>query len=179
MFRMRTVILTLSQILAALSLSVAQQAQSAPPPAPIPTQILEAKKVFISNAQGEELDARTFVKSFDPNRPYNQFSAALQSGGRFQPVLTPAEADLTLDFRFRIYLQNPALSSMPAELRLVILDPKTHTLLWAFTEAVKLDSGPHWQEKREQDFDAAMTALVGDLTRLAGAGASSNAGSQK
>jgi hypothetical protein len=168
MVTMKSVILTMSLVLAGLSLSVAQQAQSAPPPAPIPTQIGAAKTVFISNAQGEEIDPRTFLKTFDEERPYNQFFAALASGGRFKPVLAPADADLILDFRLRAYA--PA---QPAELRLVVLDPKTHAVLWAFIETVKRGAGPHWEQKTEKNFDDAMTALVGDLTRLASAGSDS------
>lgn len=137
---------------------------SAPPQAPIPVQIVNAKTVFISNAQGEEPDPRvTFLKSFDPSRPYNEFYAAIQGGGRFKPVLAPADADLILDFRFRTYVGSPA----PGELRLVILDPKTHAVLWAFAETVKQQGGPHYQEKTMKNFDNAVTALVGDLTRLA------------
>jgi hypothetical protein len=167
MVRMKAVILAML-FLAALSLSVAQQAQSAPAPAPIPTQIGTAKTVFISNAQGEEIDPRTFLKTFDEDRPYNQFFAALASGGRFKPVLAPADADLILDFRLRTYTL-----AQPAELRLVVVDPKTHAVLWAFIEPVKLAAGPHWEQKREKSFDDAMTALVGDLTSLASAGADS------
>jgi hypothetical protein len=164
----RAMIAAIFLVLAALSFSVAQQAQSAPPPAPIPTQIETAKTVFISNAQGEEIDPRTFLKTFDEERPYNQFFAALASGGRFKPVLAPADADLILDFRLRAYP-----GAVPAELRLAILDPKTHVLLWSMAEDVKIVGGPHYEQKIEKNFDMAMTTLVGDLTRLASAGADS------
>jgi hypothetical protein len=165
---LKTGSMILAMFLTLAALSVAQQAQSAPPPAPIPTQIGAAKTVFISNAQGEEIDPRTFLKTFDEERPYNQFFAALASGGRFKPVLAPADADLILDFRLRAYA--PA---QPAELRLVVLDPKTHAVLWAFIETVKRGAGPHWEQKTEKNFDDAMTALVGDLTKLASAGSDS------
>lgn len=43
------------------------------PPAPVPTQISSAKKVFVSNAGGDELDPRRFDFSIvDPNLIYNQ-----------------------------------------------------------------------------------------------------------
>lgn len=120
----------------------AQQSRSAAPPAPIPAQILAAKRVFVSTGGGEELDPRTFLRSLDSNRPYDEFYAAIKAGGRFEPVLSPADADLILDFRFRTFDGH----TWP-QFRLVIIDPKTHTLLWAFIETVKDQSGPHRDDK--------------------------------
>ncbi|HUO15422.1 MAG TPA: hypothetical protein VMX38_10585 [Verrucomicrobiae bacterium] len=162
---MKSVMLTMALILCTEFFCVAQKATpSAPPQAPVPVQIVNAKTVFISNAQGEEPDPRvTFLKSFDPSRPYNEFFAAIEGGGRFKPVLAPADADLILDFRFRTYVGAPA----PGGLRLVILDPKTHAVLWALSETVKQQGGPHYQEKTMKNFDNGMSALVADLMRLA------------
>jgi len=156
-----------------------QNGASGPAPAaPIPVQIGNAKTVFISNEEGEELDPRIyFLKSFDWDRPYNQFFAAIEAGGRFKPVLVPADADLILEVRLRAV---PSLPAAPQpELRLVIVDPKTRAVLWAFTETIKREGGPHWEQKIEKNFNDAMTALVGDLTRLAGAGATVGADSRK
>ena len=52
-------------------------------------------------------------------------------------------------------------------LRLLIVDPRTHTLLWALRERVEASAGIHGKPKREKNLDQAITALVGDLSRLA------------
>jgi hypothetical protein len=85
-------------------------------------------------------------------------------------VLAPGDADLILELRFR-YLLIPGEAHVGGNsgrphLRLVILDPKTHVLLWAFSEPVDASSGPHWKEKREKHFDQAIAALVEDITKL-------------
>jgi len=160
--------------LAFLSVRVAAAQQTSPatvPPAPIPAQILMAKKVFISNPGGEEPDPRTyFFTPTSASRPYDQFYAAIKSGGRFEPVLIPADADLILEIRFTyslIALETHLVDTIDPQLRLEILDPKTHALLWAFKERVETPSGPHAKEKRENKFNQAMAALVNDLSKLA------------
>jgi hypothetical protein len=59
--------------------------------APVPSQTLAVKKVFISSAGGEEVDPQTFgVPDMNPTRPYNQFYAALEDSGKYEayaPVL--------------------------------------------------------------------------------------------
>src|ERR1035441_8663261 len=61
------------------------------PAAPIPSQILTAKKVFISNAGGE-YDAG--IWSGGRERSYNEFYAAMKSWGRYELVSSPGDADL-------------------------------------------------------------------------------------
>ena len=140
-------------------------------PAPVPAQIVSAKKVFISNAGGEELDPRAFgFPDVDPLRPYNQFYAAIKSSGRYELVATPADADLVLEIRFTHWLaavQFGVKSGSDPILELRVLDPKSGVLLWAFTERVQISAGPHWREKRENSFNEGMTALLNDLERIA------------
>jgi hypothetical protein len=64
-----------------------------PASAPVPSLLLNAKKVFISNAGA---DSGLFPHPFsgDPDRAYNQFYADVASWGRYQMVSTPGEADL-------------------------------------------------------------------------------------
>jgi hypothetical protein len=50
-------------------------------PAPLPARIHNGKKVFISNAGGDS----NYVYSGGPDGLYDQFYAALQSWGRYQP----------------------------------------------------------------------------------------------
>lgn len=149
---------------------IAQQAH-ATPAGPVPAQIASAKKVFISNAGGEEIDPQNFfLPSMGPNQPYDRFYAAVQSAGRYTTVPAPGDADLILEIRF-------TLPTLPREaqvvgnvrdprLRLTIFDPRTHAILWAFSERVATSAGPHWKEKREANFDQAIAALLDDMTKL-------------
>lgn len=100
--------------LLAVPIAEAQQAPNAPP-APIPAQIITGKKLFISNGDGDE----TFNV---PNVTYNQFYASIKNWGRYELVSSPADADLVFEVRFII-------DPVP-RIRLVILDPKTHVVLW-------------------------------------------------
>src|ERR1700754_2347951 len=76
--------------------SVAQQAPD--PVAPVPPALLNAKKVFISNAGA---DSGLFPHPFtgDPDRAYNEFYANVESWGRYQLVANPAQADLVFELR--------------------------------------------------------------------------------
>jgi hypothetical protein len=147
------------------------QQTHATPSAPVPAQIISAKKVFISNAGGEEMDPQNFfLPSMSPDQPYDRFYAAVQSAGRYATVAAPSDADLILEIRFT-FLALPREAQVVGNvrdprLRLAILDPKTHALLWAFSERVATSAGPHWKEKREANFDQAIAALLDDMTKL-------------
>jgi hypothetical protein len=136
------------------------------PRAPVPSQIISARKVFISNAGGV-----FFLPDVDSNQAYDKFYDAVKSGGRYQPVLAPADADLVLEIRFSYELlpgaYNARGDSGGPQLRLVILDPKNNVLLWALSRQVAASAGPHYKEKRATNFDQAINALVGDLNLLA------------
>jgi hypothetical protein len=128
---------------------------------------MRAKNVFISNASGEELDPRLFyIPTVDPDLAHAKFFASLKSGSRYEPVLVPADADLILEIRFMSRLA-PGVGMIDPYLRLLILDPRTHTLLWALRKRVEASPGIHGKEKREKNFGPAIPARVGDLTRLA------------
>jgi hypothetical protein len=154
----------------ASSSSVAQQTH-ATPAGPVPAQIANAKKLFISNAGGEEIDPKNFfLPSMSPNQPYDSFYAAVQSAGRYATVLAPGDADLILEIRF-IFPDIPREAQVVGNvrdprLRVTIFDPKTHVLLWGFAERVAASAGPHWKEKRETNFDQAIAALLDDVTKL-------------
>src|SRR5258708_18387365 len=115
-------------------------------PAPLPSQIYTAKKVFVSNAGGNTLGDY----SGGPDRAYNQLYAALKGWGRYELVRAPADAELVFGIRFATPILgekvsgggggNTPVSSSPVkypQFRLAILDLKTHVLLWTFTERVQ------------------------------------------
>jgi hypothetical protein len=153
----------LSIALAALPLLAADKVTPAPP-APVPAQILTARKVFISNAGATVAALDILFKcSWDANEPYNQFYAAMKSWGRFEIVSAPADADLVLEIRFDTYLFG-----------LTILDSKTHFILWTIAQPVEVAAR---EKTYERNFGQAVANLVGDLKALAaqpGAGGSAN-----
>ncbi|HKV81311.1 MAG TPA: hypothetical protein VJP02_24400 [Candidatus Sulfotelmatobacter sp.] len=140
------------------------------PPAPIPTQISTAKRVFIANGGGDDpgIDDPLFSGGID--RSYNQFYAAMKSAGRYELVGSPAEADLLFEIRFavetsttKVFKGDTIGPSLDPQFRMEIRDPKTNTLLWAFTEHVQ------WailQGNRNRNFDQASARIVADVLAL-------------
>lgn len=166
-------ILGVSLAIVMLNVSVwaAEQAKPAPP-APIPAQILAAKKVFVANAGTEQPWYEYGQFSGGPDRAYNQFYARLKSWGRYELADAPAGADLLFEIQFMCPPSVAAgkegadsIAGRPydPQFRLVIRDPKTNALLWVFTEraqwAVLLGN-------RDKNFDQALARVVNDLQGL-------------
>jgi hypothetical protein len=126
----------------------------APPPAPVPSQILAAKKIFISN-EGEDtwLD---YDPKHDPTLTYNELYGDMKSWGKYELVSTPADADVV--FEIHLLLQERSL-----QLRLLILDPKSHITLWTLNQIAKPASRDAAARK---NFDKAMDALVATIKGL-------------
>jgi len=137
----------------------------------VPTALLNAKKVFISNAGA---DSGLFPHPFsgDPDRAYNEFFAGIQGWGRYQIVTDPSEADIV----FELQLMAPngpsnankvkgASDPLPM-FRLVIFDRKTHYVLWALTESI---DAANLQKTHDRNFDEALSAITLDLKRLTSA----------
>ena len=150
-------------------------------PAPLPTQIFTARKVFVSNAGA---DTRGEYGG-GPERAYNQLYAGLKGLGRYELVATPADAELVFEISFTIPFGGGNIYSgsgatpvsnrtvTDPHFRLAILDLKTHVLLWTFTEHVQ---PALLQGNRDKNFDQAIAALVNDIRNVAGnpAAAASN-----
>jgi hypothetical protein len=146
------------------ALSAQQSKAQGPAPAPVPAQISAAQKVFISNAGGESLETVIDETVFNggPDRPYNQFYDAMKTWGRCELVSSPADADLVLEISWALTdtgLRLPVLG----QLRLVVIDPKTHVTLWNITEYVR---GAVLLSNRDKNFDQAMTTVVGRMKSL-------------
>ena len=149
-------------------------------PAPIPTQIQLAKKVFIANGGGDEPEIFDPLFNGGVDRAYNQFYAAMKGAGRYELVGSPAEADLLFEIRFTIQpsvakvVKDTWGAALDPQFRLEIRDPKTSALLWAFTEHME------WailQGNRNRNFDHASARIVTDVLALGtrGAGATASA----
>jgi hypothetical protein len=146
--------------------------------APVPSGILSAKKIFISNAGA---DSGLFPHPFSggPERAYNQFYAAIQGWGRYEIVADPAEAEMVFEMRLiapngpaNANKQKGASDPLPM-FRLVIFDGKTHFVLWALTESI---DEALVQKTHDRNFDDAMALLVTDLKNLTGKTATPVAG---
>jgi hypothetical protein len=164
----RTIILrifwTTIAILQFVTVSNAQPSKG-PAPAPVPVQIGAGQKVFISNAGGESFETIINQTVFNggPDRPYNQFYAAMKDWGRYELVSSPADADLVLEISWALTdtgLRLPILG----ELRLVVVDPKTHVTLWTITEHVR---GALLLANRDKNFDKAVNTAMNRMKNLA------------
>lgn len=94
----------------------------------------------------------------------------MKEWGRYQLMAMPADADLILEISFIVVIgpttiyQGNGTSSQEPEVRLVIFDPKTHVVLWAFTEPIK-QAALSINEKK--NFKLTLGKLVSDLKGLA------------
>jgi hypothetical protein len=143
----------------------------------VPPALLNAKTVFISNAGA---DSGLFPHPFsgDPDRPYNEFYAAVQNWGRYQAVGDPSEADVVFELQL-IAPPGPSSgnkingASDPLPMfRLVIYDRKTHYVLWALTESIMV---AYLQKTHDNNFDGALNNIILDLKRLTAAPATTAA----
>lgn len=164
---------SLATLMLQVFLLTAQQSKPVPA-APVPPEILSAKKVFVANAGGEQVWDYDSQFSGGPERSYNQFYAALKSWGRYELVGAPSNADLLFEIQFicppAVAAGNQVSDSLAGrrydpQLRLVIREPKTNALLWAFTERAQ------WailQGNRDKNFDQALAKIVSDVQGLSG-----------
>lgn len=148
-------------------------AQEPPPgpimaPAPVPPALLNARKVFISNAGS---DSGLFPHPFsgDPDRGYSEVYAGLKAWGRYELVSDPNDADLVFELQLSAPNgpQNPSKQNGAADplpmFRLVIMDRKSHYVLWALTESIDF---AFLQKTHDHNFDQALANLTDDLRRL-------------
>jgi hypothetical protein len=136
------------------------------PAAPIPSQIVNAKKIFIANAGGG-FDRE--IGNGEPSRTYNEFYAAIKTWGRYELVGSPSEADLVLQISIANSAKVLGNSVVPwFQVRLAILDPKTNVVLWVLDEWIPESQGMGmWSKKnRDKEIDDGLDRIVGDLKAL-------------
>ena len=137
--------------------------------APLPTQIVTAKKVFIANG-GHESNPNVSGYSGGIDRTYNRFYSAMRSWGHYELVSTPVDCDLVFEIRFtdsivgqKTFNGTTTGSKDDPQFRLTIMDPKTKIVLWAFTEHVE---SARSQGNRDKNFDQALGKIVSDAKNL-------------
>ena len=99
-----------------------------------------------------------------PDRPYNEFYAAMKGWEHYQIADSPAAADLVFEISWNLSdtgLKLPVLG----QLRLLVIDPKTNVTLWTLTEYVR---GALLLGNRDKNFDYAMTSIVNRMKALEG-----------
>ncbi|MBT9330347.1 hypothetical protein [Paracidobacterium acidisoli] len=151
-----------------ISTTAFAQPSDTSPTAPVPPAILNAKTVFLSNAGA---DSGLFPSPFTgtPDRPYDEFYAALKLWNRYTLVADPAQADLVFEIQLTApngpsngSKQNGASDPVPM-FRLVIYDRATHYILWAMTESVDTAL---LQKSHDRNFDDALNNILLDLKDL-------------
>ena len=148
-------------------LSAAQQTKHVPP-APVPQQILAAKKVFIANGGGDESLFGSPQYSGGPDRLYNEFYAGMKSWGRYELVGRPEDADLLFEIRLMVLQPLHPSQVYPAydsQFHLAIRDMKTHETLWGLTEHAQTAL---LQGNRDKNFEQALEGILSELRRIAG-----------
>jgi hypothetical protein len=132
--------------------------------APVPSQIVAARKVFIANAGADIVAQSTFKRAGQPDQAYNHFYSAMQNWGRYELVAAPADADLVFEIRFTAPLYyNGTLATYEPQFGLNIVDAKTHFLLWSLAEPVE---GAFRKATWLKNFDQGLDLLMGDLKKL-------------
>jgi hypothetical protein len=148
--------------------AVAQKSNPAPA-APVPAQILSAKKVFIANGGGDESRFESPQYSGGPDRLYNEFYAAMKSWGRYELVSTPAEADLVFEISLtliQVHRAEPLRETDPAydsQFRLTLRDMQTHITLWGLTEHAQ---SAVLQGNRDKNFEQALFGIMSELRKI-------------
>ena len=166
--RSTAVVYVLFAFLVSPLLSAAPQKSKVAPPAPIPSQIIAAKKIFIANCGGEDTDAYSGGR----DRAYNQFYAAMKSWGRYEIVSAPGDADLLYEIQFvlapfsRQVVKGDSTGPNWADpqFRLVIRDARTNAVLWSILEHAPMAV---LQGNRDKNFDEALARLIDAAQQLA------------
>lgn len=164
--------LAVSLALAAISLSPgvasAKDKKKDVPVAPLPTVIVNAKKIFVSNGGGSNL-------------AYDAFYSKMKEWGKYEIVGSPEEADLIIELAYRVedrgtrvwsstntYNNTTQVHSrqiVDPQLILTIYDAKTKNSLWSETDHRRLAKR---EKNREKETINSAQRLVDDLkTRVA------------
>lgn len=153
----------LSLLLGVVLASVATMAQ-VKDPAPVPTQILGAKKVFISNAGADADVASIFRRLKQPSLTYDSFYKEMKRWGRYELVPTPAEADIVFEISFSAPMTDCGkFTTYEPQYRLSILDVKSHFTLWSLSAPVE---GAFRKATFVKNLDEGMATLISDLKML-------------
>jgi hypothetical protein len=150
-----------------LATSVSSIAQSQPPAdipaaAPVPAPLMNAKRVFIANAAGDN-DPAIAKYTNGADGLYNQFYADIKALGRYELVSSPADADVVMGVVVDYAFFNHEFTY--PKFKLEVRDPKTNVLLWTFSEPVE---GALLTKTGRKNVAQALSKLTDDLKKLVG-----------
>jgi hypothetical protein len=161
-------VLFLILVLATIFLPLAAQTVGHAPPAPVPPQIAAAKKVFISNLGGDSFNG--FIFSRDRDYVYNEFYAGIKALGKCELVSSPSEADLVISIaqtiestEARVMKGDSVGLGYEPQLKLTLVEPKTHIVLWSFLEHVPVAL---LKSNRDKNLDQSLTKIIEDAKSL-------------
>jgi hypothetical protein len=142
---------------------VSAQAQPPDTPAaaaPVPVQVLNAKRVFIANGAGDN-DPGITKYTYGPDGLYNQFYADIKTVGRYDIASSPSDADVVLELKveYAVYIHDFPYPKFRVDVR----DPKTNVLLWSFTEPV---NGAFLAKTGRKNVSQAVAKLADDLKKI-------------
>lgn len=161
----RAVLLSASLFSFLLSASVANaQETGIAPQAPVPSQLITAKKVFISNGGVDAIAFQAFRRLGNVHQPYDAFYSAMSSWGKYTLVAAPAEADLVFEIRFTAPFDGGehAPTYLP-QFNLTIFDAKTRFVLWTILTPV---SGAFRRATFVKNVNEGIATLVANLNGL-------------
>jgi len=133
------------------------------PPAPLPTVVINAKKIFLTNGGGSNL-------------AYDSFYSEMKQWGKYEIVGSPEEADLIIEIAYRVEhggtrvwsstntydgsTQVHSAQIIDPLLTLTIFDAKTKNSLWSEVDHRRL---ARRQKNREKETINSADRLVEDL----------------
>jgi hypothetical protein len=142
----------------ALLLTATLSAQApADAPAALPAVLSHAHSIFIGNAGDQE--------NADCLRAYNGFYNGVNALHRFTVVDDPANADLVVELHYEISLAGSRVSGEDSsrQFRAVLLDGKTHFVVWSLTERSNYAAR---QKNRDKNLDTVVDTLVQDFASV-------------
>lgn len=104
-------------------------------PAPVPSAVLAAKRVFLSNL-GQDVGAMAMYKMMKvgPSTEFDEFYAALKTWGHYELTDSPSDSDAVFTFSVETgAVVGAGITSLM--LRLQIVDTKTSVVLWTITSS--------------------------------------------
>lgn len=146
-------------VLGAVNVGACAQGPAATSSAPLPSALSSAKTLFLGNAGDQENE--------DCLRAYSNFYNGVSALGKYKLVLDPGAADLVLELHYEISLGQAVAShdsnNSVRQFRVVLIDPKTHVVLWSLTERTNYALR---QVNRDKNLDETVAKLVDDLGQL-------------
>jgi len=143
--------------------AVAGKSRKDVPPAPLPSVIVNAKKVFLTNGGGSDL-------------AYDAFYAAIKQWGKYEIVGSPDEADLIVELSYHVEhggthvwsstnsyngaTQVHSAQIVDPQVALTIYDPKSKNSLWSATDHRRL---ARREKNREKETINSAERLVDEL----------------